>query len=202
MGGASLIGLAALTLAGGILGSVGVVMLLRIGRIRVLVVRWKWWGMTLYFLAVIATLLGVVAWTFYSMVQSLGPNGLQVSSAVFFAFGFAAGLTFTLSPAFAVWRAGRQTTERSRKRRGRPASRRERLEFAQNLADQIRQFSPDLHDVEVVAQGEKGNTVAIHGGITREQAEKLVNVLRAELQELGIRRVESSDAGKTWWVRV
>jgi hypothetical protein len=198
----SLIGLLIFTFAGGILGSLGVSALLRSKRGRALVGRWKWWGLALYFLAVGAATAGIIAWAYYSVVRNVAPDELLGSPWLFFVFGFAAGLPFTLSSAITVWRDARQAKERSRKRKGKPASRQERLEFAKNLEGQLREYSNDLRDARVLIQGEKGTVVTIHGYINREQAERLVNVLRGDLQDLGIQRVESGDTEKKWWVRV
>jgi hypothetical protein len=54
----------------------------------------------------------------------------------------------------------------------------------------------------VKVKGKESTVVAIHGGVTREQAERLVNVLRGDLLDLGIQRVESGDEEEKWWVRV
>jgi uncharacterized membrane protein YedE/YeeE len=198
----SLIGLLGLTLAGGILGSVGVGALIRSKRVRAVIVRRKWWGIALYFLAVGGGLVGIVAWSFSWVLRSPSPGDSRIVPALFFGFGLAAGLTFTLSPVYLIWRGGRQMKDGSRKRRGKSASRQERLAFARKLAAQISEFSPDLRDVEVTTKGDDGTTLAIRGGLAREQAEKLVNVLRGDLEDLGIRRVESADGGRSWWVRV
>ena len=115
----SLIGLLILTFAGGILGSLGVSALLRSKRGRALVGWWKWWGMALYFLAVGAVIAGIIAWIYHFVVRDVAPDELLGSPWLFFVFGFAAGLPFTLSSAIAVWRGARQAEERSRKRKGR-----------------------------------------------------------------------------------
>ncbi len=44
--------------------------------------------------------------------------------------------------------------------------------------------------------------MAIHGGVTRDQADRLVKVLRDDLLDLGIQRVENGDDDDNWWVRV
>ncbi len=202
MDGSALIGLLILTFAGGIVGSFGVSSLLRSRRGRRFIVRLKWWGMALYFLAVGTAIATIVVWAYYSATRNPVPGGSVGSPWLFLAFGFAAGLPFTMATAVTVRRQGRQAEERIRKRKEKPASRQERLEFAKNLEGQLREFSSDLSDAKVMVQGDKGTVVAIHGNITRQQAEKLVNVLRVDLQDLGIERVESGDAAKKWWVRV
>ena len=198
----SLITLLIITLAGGMLGSLGVSTLLRSRRGRAIVVQWKWWGLGLYALGVVAVTAAFVAWAYHSVIRNPEPDGSLGSPWPFFAFGIAAGLPFTLFTAIALRHQGRQAADRSRKRKLKPASRQERIEFAKKLEGQVRDYSDDLRNATVKVQGEEGTVLVVRGKINREQAERLVNVLRCELQDLGIERVESGDAEKSWWVRV
>ncbi len=198
----SILGLLALTLAGGLLGSLGIPALLRLQRLRLLVAGWKWWGMVLYSVAVGAVIAGIVVWVYRTALRSGALDGSIGSPWLFFAVGLAAGLPFSTLSVLAVRRRAKQAEDRRHKRQEKPASRRERLEFASDLERQLRDYSEDLRDARVVLRGEKGSVVAISGNITREQAERLVAVLRGELQDLGIQRVESGESGKRWWVRV
>ncbi len=198
----SLIALLVLTLAGGMLGSLGVSTLLRSRRGRAIVVHWKWWGLGLYALAVVAVTAAFVMWAYHSVIRNPEPDGSLGPPWPFFAFGMAAGLPFTLFTAIAVRHQAKQYEERSRKRKLRPASHQERIEFAKKLEGQVRDYSDDLRNATVKVQGKEGTVLVVRGKINREQAERLVNVLRGELQDLGIERVESGDAEKSWWVRV
>jgi hypothetical protein len=198
----SLIALLILTLAGGMLGSLGISTLLRSRRGRTIVVQWKWWGLGLYALAVLAVATVFVAWAYHAVTQNPEPDGSLGSPWPFFAFGIAAGLPFTLFTAIAVRHQAKQSEERSRERKVKPASRQERIEFAKKLEGQVRDYSDDLRNATVKVQGEEGRVLVVRGKINREQAERLVNVLRGELQDLGIERVESADAEESWWVRV
>lgn len=197
---ASLIGMLAITLAGGLLGNFGPALLMRSKRGRSVVGRLKWWGVTIYFLVVASTVAGVVAWAYFSVLGNQ-QAGTDIGSPLFFlAFGLAAGLPFTLSTLITVRRSERIAKERARRKK--PASRQERLDFAKNLEGQLRDFSKELSEARVVVKGKAGTVVAIHGGITRQQAERLVNVLQGDLVDLGIQRVESGDEGENWWMRV
>jgi len=198
----SLIALLVLTLVGGMLGSLGASTLLRSERGRAVVARWKWWGLSLYALVVLAAAAVFTVWAYNSVIQNPEPDGSFGSPWPFFAFGVAAGLPFTLFTAIAVRHQAKQVAERSRKRKLKPASRQERLEFAKKLEGQLREYSDELRTATVKTQGDKGTVLVVHGKISREQAERLVNVLRSELQDLGVQRVESGDAEKSWWVRV
>jgi len=196
----ALFGLLALTFAGGMLGNFGPAMLMRSRTGRALVCRWKWWGVTLYFLAVGGVVAGIVAWAYYSVINNQQSNATLESPWFFFTFGVAAGLPFTLSTLISVRRGERRANERAKRKK--PASRQERTDFANNLQGQLRDFGADLTEARVVVKGKESTVVAIHGGVTREQAERLVSVLRADLVDLGIQRVESGDEEEKWWVRV
>lgn len=192
--------LLALTFAGGMLGNFGPGMLMRSKRGRASVTRWKWWGVTLYFVAVGAVIAGIVAWAYFSVVSDQEATATLESPWFFFTFGFAAGLPFTLTTLISVRRSARIEEERAKRKK--PASKQERLDFAKNLESQLREFSDDLKEARVKVKGKESTVVAIHGGVTREQAERLVNVLRGDLLDLGIQRVESGDEEQKWWVRV
>jgi hypothetical protein len=151
-------------------------------------------------LAVSAVIAGIVAWAYFSVINHEQTATTLESPWFFFTFGVAAGLPFTLSTLLSVRRADRVANEKAKRKT--PASRQERLDFAKELEGQLRDFSENLKDAKVVVKGKESTVVAIHGGITREQAERLVNVLRGDLLDLGIQRIESGDAEDKWWVRV
>jgi hypothetical protein len=196
----TLIELLALTFAGGMLGNFGPVLSMRSKRGRAFVTRWKWWGVALYWLVIACIVAAIVVWAYRSVVQG-GQSGTALESPwFFFLFGIAAGLPFSIATVFSVRRSER--LEKERQRRKKPASRQERLDFAKGLQQQLRDFSPELREAQVKVKGKESTVVAIHGGVTREQAERLVNVLRGDLLDLGIQRVESGDEGQKWWVRV
>jgi hypothetical protein len=182
------------------LGNFGPGMLMRSKRGRALVTQWKWWGVTLYFLAVGAAIAVIVAWAYFSVVSDQEATATLESQWFFFTFGFAAGLPFTLTTLLSVRRSARIEAERAKRKK--PASKQERLDFAKNLEGQLRDFSDDLKEARVKVKGKESTVVAIHGGVTRDQAERLVNVLRGDLLDLGIQRVESGDEEEKWWVRV
>ena len=182
------------------MGNFGPGMLMRSRRGRALVCSWKWWGVTLYFLAVGGAVAGIIAWAFYAVINEQQNAATLESPWFFFTFGIAAGLPFTLSTLVSVRRASRMAADKAKRKK--PASRQERLDFAKSLEGQLRDFSGDLKEATVVVKGKENTIVAIHGGVTREQADRLVKVLRGDLLDLGIQRVENGDDDDKWWVRV
>jgi hypothetical protein len=196
----TLITLLALTLLGGMLGNFGPSMLMRSNKGRAFVCSWKWWGVLLYVFAVGAVVAAIVAWAYFTVVSERETVATLESPLFFFVFGLAAGLPFSLTTLLSVRRTASIAAERAKRKK--PASKQERLDFAKNLEEQLREFSDDLNEARVRVKGKESTVVAIHGGVTREQAERLVNVLRGDLLDLGIQRVESGEEGDKWWVRV
>ena len=196
----TLITLLALTFVGGLLGNFGPGLLMRSKRGRAVVTQLRWWGVTLYFLSVGAVVAVVVTWAYISVVSDQDAVTTLESPLFFFVFGLAAGLPFTLTTLLSVRRTARLEAERAKRKK--PASRQERLDFAKKLEEQLREFSDDLKEARVKVKGKESTVVAIHGGVTREQAERLVNVLRGDLLDLGIQRFESGEEDGKWWVRV
>lgn len=197
----TVLGFLIIAFAGGMLGNLGPAMLMRSGRGRIFVSRWQWWGVALYFLAVCCVVAGIVVWAYYSVVNvQLRARTLE-APWFFFAFGLAAGLPFSLATLISVRRSEREALERAKRQK--PASRQERLDFAKRLEAQLRDFSEDLKTARVVVKGKESTVLAIHGGVTREQAERLAAALRNDLIDLGIQRIENGDAeDNKWWVRV
>ena len=73
--------------------------------------------------------------------------------------------------------------------------------FAENLARQVREFSDPGREVKVTIGGDGGRVLKFEGDLSAEQAERLTAALRADLKEVGFKRVEV-DAPEKWWVRV
>ncbi len=192
--------LLAVTFAGGMLGNLGPTLLMRGRRGREIVSGWRWWGVAIYSLSVAGFVAVVVVWAFRTLLQEQQASSDIGSPWLFFLLGIAAGIPFSIATLFSVRRAERIAKERQRRKK--PASRQERLDFAKRLEKQLREFSPDLKDAQVKVKGKESTVVVFHGGVTREQAERLVNVLRGDLVDLGIQRIESGSADENWWVRV
>ena len=196
----SLFTLLALTLAGGLLGNFGPALLLRTKRGREIAVNLRWWSITVYVVLVLAVAVVVVVWGFRWVTNSQNSENLVGPFWYFLLFGFAVGLPFSLTSLFSVRRSERIARERAKRKK--PASRQERVDYAKTLEGQIREFSNDLSDARVVVKGNAGTVIAIHGSVSREQAERLVDVLKDDLVGLGIQRVESGNEDEKWWVRV
>lgn len=196
-----LIGLSMLILAGGLLSSFGVNSVIR-GRFgRAFIRRWRWWGAALYYFLVLAMVVVGLGWVLRSLIGSLNNEVLFDSPWVFFTFGVVMGLPFTLPAATTVWRQKREEQIRAVRKR-KPASRRERLEFAQDLERQLREYVGDTRTIQVELQGDEGTVLCFRGEVTRQEGERLVAALRGDIEAVNFRRVEGKSEQGKWWVRV
>jgi len=196
-----LIGLSMLVLAGGVLSSFGANSVVRSGMGRAFVTRWRWWGLMVYYLIIMAVVVTGLGWVLRSLVANLDAESLFDSPWFFFTFGVVMGLPFTLPAVTGVWRQHREQLARAEKKK-KPTSRQERLEFAMGLERQLKEYVGDTRTIQVELQGDEGNVLYFRGEITREEGERLVAALRADIDAVDIRRVEGKSEKGKWWVRV
>ncbi len=196
-----LIGLSMLILAGGVLSSFGANSVVRSGMGRAFVTRWRWWGLMIYYLIIMAVVVTGLGWVLSSLVANLDAESLFDSPWFFFTFGVVMGLPFTLPAVTGVWRQHREQLARAEKKK-KPTSRQERLEFAMGLERQLKEYVGDTRTIQVELQGDEGNVLCFRGEITREEGERLVAALRADIDAMDFRRVEGRSEKGKWWVRV
>ncbi len=196
-----IVGLSTLILAGGLLGSFGANTVVRSGMGRAFVTKWRWWGLAIYYLIVMTVVVAGLGWVLRSLVANLDANSLFESPWFFFTFGVVMGLPFTLPAVTGVWRQYLEAQERAEKKK-KPASRQERLEFAKDLERQLREYVGDTRAIKVDLQGADGTVLFLQGEITRQEGERLVAALRADIDAVDFRRVEGKSEKGKWWVRI
>ncbi len=196
-----IIGLSMLILAGGLLGSFGANTVVRSGMGRAFVTKWRWWGVAIYFLVIVTVVVAGLGWVLRSLVANLNTDSLFETPWFFFTFGVVMGLPFTLSAVTGVWRQHRDAQARAEKKK-KPASREDRREFAKDLERQLREFVGDTRTIKVELQGDEGTALFLQGEITRQEGERLVAALRADIDAVDFRRVEGKSEKGKWWVRI
>ncbi len=196
-----IVGLSMLILAGGLVGSFGANTVVRSRMGRAFVIKWRWWGLAIYYVIVMTIVVAGLGWVLRSLVANLDANPLFESPWFFFTFGVVMGLPFTLPAVTGVWRQHREAQERAEKKK-KPASRQERLEFAKDLERQLREYVGDTRLIKVDLQGAEGTVLFLQGEITRQEGERLVAALRADIDAVDFRRVEGKSEKGKWWVRV
>ncbi len=66
----------------------------------------------------------------------------------------------------------------------------------------MKEYVGDTRTIQVELQGDEGNVLYFRGEITREEGERLVAALRADIDAVDFRRVEGRSEKGKWWVRV
>ncbi len=195
------IGLSMLILAGGLLGSFGANTVVRSGMGRAFVIKWRWWGVAIYYLVVVTVVVAGLVWVLRSLVANLDADSLFESPWFFFTFGVVIGLPFTLPAVTGVWRQHRAAQARAEKKK-KPASRQDRREFAKDLEKQLREYVGDTRTIKIELQGDEGTVLFLQGEITRQEGERLVAALHADIDAVDFRRVEGKSEKGNWWVRI
>ena len=128
-----------------------------------------------------------------------GAVGPAIGVAQAFLFGMLVGLPLSLPGVFIVWSDARsEERARSRRRHGVP-TRDDRRAYANDLARQIREVSPQPREVRASIGGDGGKVLVLSGDINAEEGERLTAALRRDLADLGFKRVEGDG---DWWARV
>ena len=116
-------------------------------------------------------------------------------------FGLAIGLPMSLPGVMLAWTDARAGEEKERKRKNRVVTKDDRRAFAEDLARQLKELGDPDRDVKVSIAGDGGTVLKLEGKINAKEAERLTAALRADMKDVGFKRVEGGGA-KSWWVRV
>lgn len=125
-----------------------------------------------------------------------------VSPLEMFVLGLSVGLPLSVPGIAAGWTEARRQRRVAQKRRDHVPTKDERREFATRLADQIREVSPRPRDVTASISGDGGTVLLFEGDIDAKEGERLTAALRADLRDVGFKRVEGRASAGEWWTRV
>jgi hypothetical protein len=188
-------------LLGGLSTSLGTTWLVRKPRGHEMLLKAKGAGIVLFALASIGLGGGAIYWMVTSMLDSVG-GPLQLASAgAMLLFGLAIGLPMSLPGVMLAWTDARANAEKKRKRKDRVVTKDDRRAFAEDLARQLSELGDPQRDVKVSIGGDGGTVLRLEGDLSAKEAERLTNALRADLKDVGFKRVEGSKR-KNWWTRV
>ena len=195
----------AMLLLGGLATSLGAVRLARGARGRAILGRMRTWAVALAGLAAMGVGASALLWM-TRRVLAAGATGAGFPSPLaLLLFGIGVGVPLSLPGLLLTWSEERPERAAERNRRIASATRDDRRAFAERLAGQIREASDRPRDLTVRAGGDGGRVLEFRGDLAREEGERLVAALRAEMCELGFRRAEGGkreDGGAGWWTRV
>ena len=188
-------------LLGGLSTSLGTTWALRRGRGHETLLKATGAGIALYALVTLGLGGGAVYWMVTSMLDSIGGPPELASAGVMLLFGLAIGLPMSLPGVMLAWTDARAGEEKERKRKNRVVTKDDRRAFAEDLARQLKELGDPDRDVKVSIAGDGGTVLKLEGKINAKEAERLTAALRADMKDVGFKRVEGGGA-KSWWVRV
>jgi hypothetical protein len=189
-------------LVGGLLGSLGSTFLARHPRARARLARTPGWSFAVALLAVGAAA-GAVAFVQVRAVLAEGTPGLEtVTPPQLLLFGFLIGVPLSFPGLLFTWSDVRARERARLKKRDFVPTKDDRRAWAADLARQIEEVSPTPRSVSASIGGEGGRVLVLSGDIGADEAERLTAALRADLAELGFKRVEGGKGTKEWWTRV
>lgn len=135
------------------------------------------------------------------MLDSIGGQPELASAGEMLLFGLAIGLPMSLPGVVSAWLDARAAESKKKKRKDRVVTKDDRRAFAENLARQVRELGDPGREIKVTIGGDGGTVLKLEGDFSAKEAERLTDALRADMQDVGFKRVEG-DATKNWWVRV
>ena len=191
----------AMMLLGGLSTSFGIPWLVRRPRGREMLLNMKGSGIALFAVGSLGLGGGAFYWMATAMLDSIGGQQELASAGVMLLLGLAIGLPMSLPGVVLARMDARATEEKKRKRKDRVVTKDDRRAFAENLGRQVREFSAPGREVRVTIGGDGGTVLSFEGDLSAKQAERLTAALRADLKEVGFKRVEVGGSNN-WWVRV
>ena len=188
-------------LVGGLSASLGTTWLLRKPRGREMFLKLSGLGVAVFGVVSLGLGGGAVYWIITAILDSIRGQPELASAGEILLFGAAIGLPMSLPGVVSAWMGARAADEKRRKRKDRVVTKDDRREFAENLARQVRELSDPPREVNVRIGGDGGTVLKFEGDLSAKEAERLTAALRADLKEVGFKRVEGGTP-KNWWVRV
>ena len=127
------------------------------------------------------------------------PGTDALTPARLFALGIFIGVPLGIPGIVLAWSEARARSKK--RRRDHVPTKDERRAYAADLERQIREVSAQPRDVAAKIGGDGGRVLILEGDIRSDEGERLTRALRADLAELGFKRVEGKGVDD-WWSRV
>jgi len=189
-------------LLGGLASSLGIAWFARKPRSRAFLGRIKMWGMAVFALVAVGGLFGGFYWLFTRIGQGFAVETTLGSPLTYLLLGLAVGLPLSLPGVITAWSDARPEKIEARAKKAEAATKQDRVDFAQNLVRQIKEYAEGGREVSASLEGDKGEVLKFKGDLERQEGDKLVAALRSELQEHGFARLEGEGPKGKWWSRV
>ena len=165
-------------LVGGITSSFGLAWIARTPRGQTLLSRIKVWGMVVFAVLAVGALVGGFYWLFSRIGRGFEVEETLGSPFRFLLLGLAAGLPLSLPGVITAWNDARPEKAAARAKKAQAASRSDRLDFAQNLVRQIKEYAETGREISASLTGDKGEVLLFEGDLERHEGDKLVAALK------------------------
>jgi hypothetical protein len=193
-------------LAGGLGGSLGITFAARSRRMQERLATVS--GRVMTIASVVLSIASVaVGWRiisgFAASLEASDATGVaSVSVPLAFALGLAVGLPMGVPGLIAAWAEARRKGREAAKKRDWVPTKDDRRAYAATLLAQILDVSPRARALDASIAGDGGSVLRFEGDIDSTEGEKLTAALRADLKDVGFKRVEGTHGSKEWWTRV
>jgi len=189
-------------LIGGLGGSLGAMYGARTKRAQTLLAGTT--GVRIGVMGAIVVLAGVLgAYRIGSSLIDAAPGDMsEVSVLLVFALGLSVGLPIGMPGLLAAWAEARRKDREVRKKRDFVPTKDDRRAYAIELVEQITDVSPRPRELSASIAGDGGTVLRFEGDIDAAEGERLTVALRADLAEVGFKRVEGQNGAREWWTRV
>ena len=189
-------------LIGGLGGSLGLTFGARTKRAQAVLLRVSVLAMGV---ASVVTV-GIGLYTLYrvggSLLQTASVDLAGVSVPLVFALGLSVGLPLGVPGLLAAWSEARGQAREQAKKRAFVPTKDDRRAYAAQIVKQIIDASPRPREVAAKIAGDGGTVLRFEGDIDATEGERLTAALRADLKDVGFKRVEGLRGTKEWWARV
>ena len=187
---------------GGLFGSLGLSLAARGARMQPWLARRS--GVHIGVAGVLLVLAGGLgAWWIGSSLVASGTSDVRsLPLPLVLLFGVSVGLPISVPGVVAAWSEARRKDRKARKARDYVPTKDDRRAYADQIVGQILEVSPRPRTLSASISGDGGTVLLFEGDIEAEEGERLTAALRADLAEVGFKRVEGRNGGKEWWSRV
>lgn len=189
----------AAVLSGGLATSLGLGWLARRPRARDVLLATRGWMLALGATVAVAAGLGGTYWLVRSLLAGAAAGPSLPSPLGLLVFGSLLGIPLALPAVVVAWNDVRAERAAALKKRDFVPTKDDRRAYAVDLVRQITELSDRPRDVRALIAGDGGRVLRLEGDIDAKEASRLVQAVRADLRELGFKRVEGGGGPGSWW---
>ncbi|MEM7417599.1 MAG: hypothetical protein AAF389_19080 [Gemmatimonadota bacterium] len=153
-------------------------------------------------LALVALSVAAAWWIGRGVVDTAPSDFAALPLPLAFAFGLAVGLPISVPGLVAAWSESRRKDREAKRKCDFVPTKDDRREYAVRIVKQIQDVSPRPRELSASISGDGGTVLLFEGEIDAQEGERLTAALRADLAEVGFKRVEGRHGSNEWWSRV